>query len=315
MTRPAPLTLFDPACGTGGFLAQCPLDISKLAPQSDAGIALATATEAITQGDWLLKGAAEDPMDVILTNPPFSGQADPDSSGEISKLKGAKTELLFTSAIADRLRPGGRACVILPSGFAFGSSRQHQALKKRLVEMHRLEAVIGIPGGAFSPYAGLNTVVVIFSKSTGATDFVWMEDVKQIGYTLNSKRKPIEENDLPGAARRFKRRALEAPPDRKGTCFLATVEDVRAENYNLSFSRYQEFQPAEEEYATPEEILRQLMLGQVKINACFDNLAEMMNVPFRTKDFMGAADGGLNSLAESMNLDIRVSDFETQTDP
>lgn len=307
-----PPLLHDPACGTGAFLAHCPRDLTKFLPLSVEGFALAAPAEAITQGDPLLEGAAGEEFDIVLTNPPYSGQADEDGSGHPSKLKNAKTELLFTTMIADRLRAGGRACVLLPTGFAFGSSRQHQTIRKRLVEMHRLEGIIGIPGGAFSPYAGLNTIVVIFSKGTGRTDSVWMEETRHVGYTLNRKRKPTDRNDLPGAALRFARRTTEQPPDRGGTYFFVTADEIRREDYNLSFSRFQRAQPDETEYDSPEDILRSLMIGQRQIDRCLDDLAELTGCSFRTKDFKGDEPDPLDKIAEALNLDVRVSDFSEE---
>ncbi len=69
--------------------------------------------------------------------------------------------------------------MIVPDGVLFGSSTAHKALRKILVEDHKLEAVISLPSGVFRPYAGVSTAILVFTKTgVGGTDFVWFYDVQ-----------------------------------------------------------------------------------------------------------------------------------------
>jgi type I restriction enzyme M protein len=85
----------------------------------------------------------------ILTNPPFKGSLDADIvAPDLTRLaKTKKTELLFIALFLRMLRPGGRCASIVPDGVLFGSSKAHVAIRRELVEGHRLEAVISMPSG------------------------------------------------------------------------------------------------------------------------------------------------------------------------
>ena len=83
------------------------------------------------------------------------------------------------------LKAGGRCACIVPDGVLFGSSTAHKAIRKEIVENHRLEAVISMPSGVFKPYAGVSTAVLVFTKTGhGGTDDVWFYDMKADGFSL-----------------------------------------------------------------------------------------------------------------------------------
>ena len=143
---------------------------------------------------------------LILANPPFKGSLDADIvSADLLKLcKTKKTELLFLALFLRMLKVGGRGAVIVPDGVLFGSSKAHRDIRRELVENHRLEAVISMPSGVFKPYAGVSTAVLVFTKTGhGGTDQVWFYDMKADGFSLDDKRTPVQENDIPDIVRRF----------------------------------------------------------------------------------------------------------------
>lgn len=119
-------------------------------------------------------------------------------------VKTKKTELLFLALFLRILKPGGRAAVIVPDGVLFGSSKAHKAIRKEIIDHHKLEAIISMPSGVFKPYAGVSTAIMIFTKTgAGGTDNVWFYDMKADGYSLDDKRTEIEENDIPDIIERF----------------------------------------------------------------------------------------------------------------
>ena len=64
-----------------------------------------------------------------------------------------------------------------------------QANTSRVIEKHKLDAVISMPSGVFKPYAGVSTAVLFFTKTgTGGTDKVWFYDMEADGYSLDDKR-------------------------------------------------------------------------------------------------------------------------------
>ncbi len=134
--------------------------------------------------------------DVILMNPPFKGAVDkddvhPDLPGDTTK-----SELLFVHLILRALDMGGRGAVIVPDGVLFGSSRAHKELRRKLVENNRLDGVVSMPGGVFKPYAGVSTAVLLFTKGASTKD-IWFYDMAHDGFSLDDKRQPTAENDIP----------------------------------------------------------------------------------------------------------------------
>lgn len=198
---------------------------------------------------------------LILANPPFKGSLDYEAvSNDLLKIaKTKKTELLFLSLFIRILKPGGRAAVIVPDGVLFGSSNAHKQIRKEIIDNHKLEAIISMPSGVFKPYAGVSTAVMIFTKTgAGGTDNVWFYDMKADGFSLDDKRSPIEENDIPDIIARFN--SLEAEKERKRTepSFFVPVEELRENDYDLSINKYKEIEYEEVEYETSEVILEKI---------------------------------------------------------
>lgn len=135
--------------------------------------------------------------DVILANPPFTGNLDKTDVGQsLQSLGTNKTELLFLELILQLLPMGGRAAVIVPEGVLFGSTQAHKSLRRRLLLENQLNAVISLPGGVFQPYTNVKTSILVFNKG-GKTEKVWFYEVQADGYKLNAKRNELPEiNDL-----------------------------------------------------------------------------------------------------------------------
>ena len=135
-------------------------------------------------------------LDVVLMNPPFKGKMDESDINPTLPTKCKKTELLFLHLILRVLDMGGRCAVIVPDGVLFGSSNQHQEIRKKLIEENRLDGVVSMPSGVFKPYAGVSTAVLLFTRG-GTTDKIWFYDMDHDGFSLDDKRQPVAENDIP----------------------------------------------------------------------------------------------------------------------
>ncbi|MBY0054869.1 class I SAM-dependent DNA methyltransferase [Brevibacillus agri] len=199
--------------------------------------------------------------DIILANPPFTGTVDAESINDNLKTvcETKKTELLFVALFLRMLRNGGRCACIVPEGVLFGTTKAHKALRKELVENHQLQAVISMPSGVFKPYAGVSTAVLIFTKTgAGGTDKVWFYDMKADGYSLDDKRSPIEDNNIPDILARFHN--LQGEADRKPTeqSFLVDKSAIEENGYDLSINRYKEVVYEKVEYDVPEVIMGRL---------------------------------------------------------
>lgn len=199
---------------------------------------------------------------LILANPPFAAKLDYDqvSANVLSLAKTKDTELLFISLMLRMLKVGGRAAVIIPQGVLFGSNKAYQALRKELVKNQDLQAVISMPSGTFKPYTGVSTAVLLFTKTnSGGTGKVWFYDMKADGYTLDDKRNPIEQNDIPDIIARFSslqsKQSSEFENPRTAKSFLVPTSEIEANDWDLSINRYKEIVYETVQYDTPNEII------------------------------------------------------------
>ena len=207
---------------------------------------------------------AKEGMEIILANPPFKGSLDEEDVCPelLRKVKTKKTELLFVALIERMLKVGGRSATIVPDGVLFGSSKAHVQLRQLLVDNNQLEAVISLPSGVFKPYAGVSTAILIFTKG-GSTDHVWFYDVQADGFTLDDKRTPIKDNDLPSLVSEFKARdkaqATSDANDKTQKAFWVSKDEITSNKYDLSINRYKEVLYEEESYEAPKVILEKLV--------------------------------------------------------
>ena len=210
---------------------------------------------------------------LIMANPPFTGSLDKETiAKDLQKIASTKkTELLFIALFLRSLKIGGRCACIVPDGVLFGSSKAHKSIRKELVENNRLEAVISMPSGVFKPYAGVSTAIMIFTKTgSGSTDNVWFYDMKADGFSLDDKRSPIEESDIPDIIERFKNLDKEADRERTEKSFFVPKEEIAENDYDLSINKYKKTEYIPVEYPPTSEILDELD----KLNA--EIAAEMM---------------------------------------
>ena len=216
---------------------------------------------------------------LILANPPFKGSLDADTvSADLLKVcKTKKTELLFIALFLRMLKTGGRCACIVPEGVLFGSSLAHKAIRKLLIEDNRLQAVISMPSGVFKPYAGVSTAVLVFTKTEhGGTDKVWFYDMQADGLSLDDKRTPIAENDIPDIVARFKNLAAEEGRERTEKSFLVPKSEIVANDYDLSVNKYKKAEYKPVEYAPTSEILTELNELELDITAGLAELEDLL---------------------------------------
>lgn len=223
----------------------------------------------------------KDKYSLILANPPFKGSLDYDTvSTDLLKVcKTKKTELLFLALFLRMLRVGGRCACIVPDGVLFGSSTAHKAIRKALIEDNRLEAVISMPSGVFKPYAGVSTGILIFTKTGhGGTDKVWFYDMKADGLSLDDKRSPVAENDIPDIIARFKN--LDGEQDRKRTekSFFVPKEEIIGNDYDLSINKYKQTEYKAVEYPPTSEIMARLDEIEMEIGTEMEALRNLLGL-------------------------------------
>jgi type I restriction enzyme M protein len=221
--------------------------------------------------------AAKDAFDVILANPPFKGTLDEEDvhPSLTSKVKTKKTELLFVALILRMLRNGGKSATIVPDGVLFGSSKAHSALRQMLVRENQLEAVISLPPGVFKPYAGVSTAVLLFTKG-GKTDHVFFYDVEADGYSLDDKRDPVNENDLPLALAAWRKANAKKDTDRTAKHFMVPVKEIEEKGFDLSINRYKQAKHDEMKFDPPKKIIAKLRGLEVQIARELSELEGML---------------------------------------
>jgi type I restriction enzyme M protein len=241
----------------------------------------------------------EEKYSLILANPPFAGSLDYENTAKdlLSIVKTKKTELLFLALFLRLLKPGGRAAIIVPEGVLFGSSKAHKELRRMLVADHKLDGVVSLPPGAFKPYAGVSTAILLFTKTnSGGTSNVWFYDMHADGWGLDDKRQPLldaellgtrpirpltngehAKNNLPDVLSRWANRiGTECERSRTAQSFCVPQTEIAAQGYDLSINRYREVVHSAVKHSPPLEILAELDALEEEIRAGMRHLGEML---------------------------------------
>ena len=189
----------------------------------------------------------KDKYSLILANPPFKGSLDAESvSGDLLKVcKTKKTELLFLALFLRMLKVGGRCACIVP--------------------------------GVFKPYAGVSTAILIFTKTEhGGTDHVWFYDMEADGFSLDDKRSPIAENDIPDIVERFKNREKEMDRKRTDKSFMVPKQEIVDNEYDLSINKYKQIAYTPVEYPPTSEIMANIRKIEMEIGKEMDELEALL---------------------------------------
>jgi type I restriction enzyme M protein len=135
----------------------------------------------------------EDQFDVVLMNPPYGGSEKADVKNHFpDDLASSETADLFMSVIMYRLKENGRAAVILPDGFLFGTDNAKVAIKKKLLAAFNLHTVIRLPSSVFSPYTSITTNILFFDRTTPTAETWFYRLDMPEGYKHFSKTKPMK---------------------------------------------------------------------------------------------------------------------------
>lgn len=139
-------------------------------------------------------------------------------------------------------------------------------MREILMNSCQINAVVSLPSGVFKPYAGVKTAIIFYTKG-GKTDKVWFYEVVGDGFTLDDKRNPDPKNDnLKDLFEAFEKK--EAGP----YSWIVNRDEVVAEEYNLTASRYK---PASTEiinHRDPKEIIMEVMKLEKEIVEGLENL-------------------------------------------
>lgn len=214
----------------------------------------------------------DDKFDVILMNPPYGGSEKADVKSHFpADLASSETADLFMSVIMYRLKEKGRAAVILPDGFLFGTDNAKVNIKKKLLNEFNLHTIIRLPSSVFSPYTSITTNILFFDK-TGPTKETWIYRLdKPEGYKNFSKTKPMKlEHFEPVISWWYERQEILVDGFDKAKKF--TREELEEKYaYNLDLCGY----PHEEEVIlAPHDLIHQYQEERASLNAEIDRVLE-----------------------------------------
>ena len=187
-----------------------------------------------------------------MTNPPFAGRIDKTRIKKDLPIIATKTEILFLGHAIQLLKDGGRCGIIVPEGLLFGNSSAHKDIRRYLLEKCDLQAVISMPSGAFMPYSGVKTSVLIFQKGR-STKRVWFYELENIGYSLGSRPSPIRENDIPNMLEKWKRK------DTSERSWSVDFETIQKHEFNLSSHSYRPRRSSNLVHKDPDLLLKEIL--------------------------------------------------------
>ncbi len=248
-------TIYDPCCGTGGFLIEAfkhikakvkntPANITKLKEDTIYGREF-TATASIAKMNMIITGdghnnikqmdSLKEPVkgerSVVLTNYPFSQKTD---YATLYGLEGQDANPVFLMHVVDALEDGGRAGVVVPEGLLFDPKSQYVKARRMLCEKCQVEAVIKLHEYVFKPYTGQPTSILFFTKGKPTTE-VWFFEVKEDGFEKTSSklgRKPSDQNDLRTL------RSIWDDKEETEQSFSVPIKRIEADKYRLSMSAF-----------------------------------------------------------------------------
>ena len=136
-----------------------------------------------------------------------------------------------------------------------------------------------MPSGVFKPYAGVSIAILIFTKTEhGGTDLVWYYDMKSEGFSLDDKRTPVAENDIPDIIERFKNREKEVDRKRTEQSFMVPKKDIVENEYDLSINKYKEVEYIPVEYPPTSEIMANIRELENEIGKEMDELEKLLKM-------------------------------------
>ncbi|NZD60209.1 SAM-dependent DNA methyltransferase [Rhizobium sp. WYCCWR 11290] len=296
--------VLDPACGTGGFLT-CAIDHKRKSVHSTAdeetlrnsirGVEKKAlphmlcitnmilhgidTPSGIVHGNTLAKPYREygdkDRVHVIATNPPFGGMEEDGIENNFpAHLRTRETADLFMALIIRLLRAQGRAAVVLPDGFLFGEGTK-STLKKQLLEECNLHTIVRLPNGVFSPYTGIKTNILFFTKGV-PTETIWFyEHPYPEGVTGYNKTKPMQFEEF-DTARQWWGNEANGFTARRVTeqAWKVDAAEIAASNYNLDRKNPHQAEVIDHD---PEHLLENYRKTKESIQSIRDELRTILS--------------------------------------
>lgn len=303
-------SIFDPACGTGGFLS-CAFDHVKenyvknasdhIILQSQIhGVEKKQLPHLLCTTNMLLHGIEvpvqirhentlnkplsswddDEQVDVIITNPPFGGtEEDGIEKNFPSETRTRETADLFLQLIVEVLKDKGRAAVVLPDGTLFGEGVKTK-IKKLLLEECNLHTIVRLPNSVFAPYTSIKTNILFFEKGKPTEDVWYYEVPLPEGIKAFNKTKPMKLENFNDCANWWgegkSKNAKRKRKNRKENeyAWKVSINDIIERNYNLDVKNPH---VAEVVSHVPEELLADYTKQQEEIQKLREQLKGILS--------------------------------------
>jgi len=301
----------DPACGTGGFLTNVieykrehfvrSAADEEILQATIHGVEKKSMPHMLCTTNMILHGidtpinirhdntlsrplrdyTNKDRVHVIVTNPPFGGMEEDGIENNFpASFRTRETADLFLTLIVHLLKQEGRAAVVLPDGFLFGEGIKTRIKEKLLAECN-LHTIVRLPNGVFSPYTGIKTNLLFFTKGK-PTERVWYyEHPYPDGVKSYNKTKPMRfeefqpEIDWWGIeSDGFKARV------ENDQAWSVSIDDIKARNYNLDIKN-----PHKDDQVIhdPDQLLKKYALQLEGISSLRDQLKVILTEALNRK--------------------------------
>jgi type I restriction enzyme M protein len=297
-------TVLDPACGTGGFLTNVieykrehfvrSAADEEVLQNSIFGVEKKALPHMLCTTNMILHGidvpinikhdntlarplrdySNADRVNVVVTNPPFGGMEEDGIENNFpSAFRTRETANLFMALIMHILKNEGRASVVLPDGFLFGEGIQTR-LKEKLLSECNLHTIVRLPNGVFSPYTGIRTNILFFTKGK-PTEHVWFyEHPYPEGVVNYNKTKPMRFEEFEAEIKWWgaEEDGFAARVENE-YAWKVSVEDIISRNYNLDIKNPH---VGEQVSHDPDELLAQYHEEQKEMSKLRDLLKEIL---------------------------------------
>ena len=287
----------DFACGTGGFITSWLKELKKKVKTTEDEKLYANSIYGIEKKQFpymlcitnmllhdldvpqvfhdntllrdVLDYTEDDQVSVILMNPPYGGSEKAEVKNHFpSDLASSETADLFMSVIMYRLKENGRAAVILPDGFLFGTDNAKVAIKTKLFSEFNVHTIIRMPGSVFSPYTSITTNILFFDRTEPTTQTWFYRLDMPEGYKHFSKTKPMKlEHFAPAVEWWNDRKEIQLDGFDKAKAY--TLQEIKDRNYNIDLCGYPH---EEEEILPPKELIQQYQEKRASLNADIDRI-------------------------------------------
>jgi type I restriction enzyme M protein len=289
--------ILDPACGTGGFLVSAIENIrknqvktaedNKLLQDSIYGIEKKPLPHLLCVTNMILHGietphqirrdnmltrplkdyGQKDRVDIIATNPPFGGtEEDGVPANFPQSLRTKETADLFLVLIIHLLKNNGRAGLVLPDGSLIGEGVKTK-IKEKLLEECNLHTIVRLPSGVFSPYTGINTNLLFFTKGEPTKEVWYFEHPYPTGVKMYNKTKPINIKEFDLEKKWWNHRF------KNEHAWKVSIQEIRDKNYNLDFKNPNK--KKEEKSLNKEEIISKIENDLIRSKKMLENIKKL----------------------------------------